>query len=267
MNSKSFIALHTLILLCVASVSSAGAASAAMDAERELLRLINQERTSRGAQPLQLDERLSEAARVHAEEMAERKQLSHRFPDEPRLQDRLAKTGVPFDSVAENVAHSGSAANAHVELMNSSGHRTNILNPKYNAVGIGVIERDNHVYVTQDFAHRLPEYTSADIERRVFSAFNTLRKQKRQAPVSRFNVNGLRDFACEQDVTATRALKRFLGPTSVVVFTSGDPDDLPEQMQKMASQSFVSSLALGACAPSSTRSSFAMFTLVALFYR
>ena len=258
--------LFAVLAVC-AAVSNAQAASATMDAEREMVRLINKERASRGAQPLEIDERLTEAARVHSEGMAQRKQLSHRFPDEERLQDRLAKTGVPFDAVAENVAHSSSAADAHTELMNSTGHRTNILNPKYNTVGVGVIERDDHLYITQDFAHRLPEYPASDIELRVLAAFNALRKQKRQAPVARMNVNRLRDFACELDVTASRALRRFADASSVVVFTSADPEDLPEQMQKMAGQSFVNSMAVGACAPSSTRSSYALSTIVALFYR
>jgi hypothetical protein len=267
MKSKISLIFPILILTCIAAVPSVRAASPSTDAERELLRLINKERARKGTQPLEMDERLTEAARVHSEEMAQRKQLSHRFPNEARLQDRLSKTGVPFDAVAENVAHSSSAANAHIELMNSSGHRANILDPKYNAVGVGVIERDNHLYITQDFARRLPTYTSGDIERRVFSAFNSARKQKRQAPVTRVNESRLRDFACEQDVTASRAMRRFGDASSVVVFTGANPEDLPDYMEKMAGQSFVRSIAVGACAPSSTRSSYATFTVVALFYR
>lgn len=247
--------------------ASASMASATQDAERELVRLMNQERTKQGVEPLKMEERLTEAARVHSEEMARRKQLSHRFPNEERLQDRLAKTGMPFDAVAENVAHSGSAADAHQELMLSSGHRANILNPAYNAVGVGVVERDGHLYVTQSFAHRLPEYDANDIERRVLSAFNALRKQKGQGAVKRTKLDQLRDFACEQEVTASRALQRFGGANLAVVFTGSAPDELPSQMQKVAGQSGISSIALGACPPSNTRSSYATFSVVALFYQ
>jgi uncharacterized protein YkwD len=265
---KSKLTFFLLIIWLLGSnVQPAVAANSVPDAERELVRLINEERAKKGAKPLEMDERLTEAARVHSEEMARRKQLSHRFPDEPRLQDRLAKTGVPFDAVAENVAHSGSAPDAHEQLMLSSGHRTNILNPGYNAVGVGVIERSGHLYITQAFAHKLPEYGAGEIEQSVIAAFNALRKQNRLPDVGRTRVNRLRDFACEQNITAQRALDRFGGADSAVVFTGTNPDELPGQMQKMAGQRWVGSMALGACPPSNTRSSYATFSVVALFYR
>src|SRR5262249_56132570 len=74
---------------------------------------------------------------------------------EERLEDRLSKSGVPFDAVAENVAYAGSAGEAHEQLMLSSGHRANILNPQYNAVGVGVVDRKGQLYITQAVAHRV----------------------------------------------------------------------------------------------------------------
>src|SRR5262245_7778847 len=103
---KSKIAILTIALsVYLAAVPFARAASATEDAERELMRLINEERARKGAKPLDIDQRLTEAARIHSEAMANNKQLSHRFPGEDRLQDRLGKTGLPFDAVAENVAY------------------------------------------------------------------------------------------------------------------------------------------------------------------
>jgi uncharacterized protein YkwD len=257
-----------LIVACgLALSSSAGAASATVDAERELVRLMNQERAQRGAPPLEMDDRLSEAARTHSQEMAQRQKLSHRFPHEEKLQERLARTGVSFDAVAENVAHSSSPSSAHIELMNSPGHRANILNPKYNAVGVGVVERGDHLYITQAFARRLPEYRAEDIESRVFNAFNRLRKQNGQPTVRRAEVKRLREFACEGEVSANQALRRFGGASSAVVFTGSNPDELPSQMQRVAGQPWSGSIALGACPPANTQSNFAMFRVVALFTR
>lgn len=256
-----------IVALCLVPFRSTSAASATEDAERKLVRLINEERTKKGIKPVEMDERLTEAARVHSENMARLKQLSHRFPGEPRLQDRLAKTGVAFDAVAENVAHSGSAADAHEELMLSSGHRANILNPRYNAVGVGVVEAKGHLYITQAFAHKLPEYGGGEIEQSVLEAFNNLRKQNRLPAVGRAKVSRLRDFACQENITAHSALQRFGGAESAVVFTGSNPEELPSQMQRMARESWVNSMALGVCPPSNTRSSYAMFSIVALFYR
>lgn len=264
---KSKIALLAVLSVYFATIPLAAAASATEDAERELARLINEERTKQGLKPLEMDERLSEAARVHSQNMARLKQLSHQFPGEPKLQDRLARTGVPFDAVAENVAHSGSVGDAHEELMLSSGHRANILNPRYNAVGVGVVDVKGHLYITQAFAHKLPEYGGGEIEQSVLEAFNNLRKQNRLAVVGRARVSRLRDFACQQNITAQSALQRFDGADSAVVFTGSNPDELPSQMQRMAGEKWVSSMALGVCPPSNTHSSYAMFSVVALFYR
>jgi len=264
-NKIAILAVALSVYLTAAPI--AGASSATEDAERELVRLINEERARKGTKPLDIDRRLTEAARIHSEAMAANKQISHRFPGEDRLEDRLGKTGVPFDAVAENVAYSGSAGDAHEQLMLSSGHRTNILNPHYNAVGVGVVDRKGQLYITQAFAHRLPEYGAGEIEQAIISAFNNLRKQKRLPEVGRTRVNRLRDFACEQHTTAQAALERFGGAESAVVFTGSEPDDLPTQMQRMAGERWVGAVALGACPPSNTHSSYAMFNVVALFYR
>ena len=45
--------------------------------------------------------------------------------------------------------------------MRSPRHRANILDPEYNAIGIGVVLTAREVFVTQDFARGLPE-TSVD---------------------------------------------------------------------------------------------------------
>ena len=65
--------LVTLLLLC------RGLAHAQFEeaGERQLVQLINQERASRGLPPLAVDQRLTQAARKHAELMAEHKALSH----------------------------------------------------------------------------------------------------------------------------------------------------------------------------------------------
>jgi len=265
---KSKIALLTVVLSAYfTAVPLARASSATEDAERELVRLMNEERAKKGVKPVEMDERLSEAARTHSENMARLKHLSHQFPGEPKLQERLAKTGVPFDAVAENVAHSGSAADAHEELMLSSGHRANILNPRYNAVGVGVVESKGHLYITQAFAHKLPDYGGGEIEQSVLEAFNGFRKQKQLPPARRSRVNKLRDFACQDNITAHDALQRFGGAETAVVFTGSNPEELPSQMQRMAGEAWVDSMALGVCPPSNTHSSYAMFRVVALFYR
>ena len=56
-----------------------------------------------------------------------------------------------FDVSGENVAVNTTAAGAHKGLMGSPPHRANILYPRYNAIGIGVLRAGQQIWVTQDF--------------------------------------------------------------------------------------------------------------------
>src|SRR5438067_823814 len=102
------------------------------DAERELLALTNQARAEAGVAPLQAQDGLTQAARTHAAEMAAQQQISHQFPGEQPLSERIAAvSGVHLDRAGENVAYAGSAERVEATLMNSPPHRENMLNPAY----------------------------------------------------------------------------------------------------------------------------------------
>src|SRR5205085_9673205 len=107
-------------------------------AEKELYTLVNQERKQRDLPLFALDSHLVAAARKHSQETARVRKLSHKFPDEPEIKTRLAQAGGKFDSVAENVAESDSAQNAHLELMHSTRHRAKSPNRAYHANRSGI---------------------------------------------------------------------------------------------------------------------------------
>ena len=52
-------------------------------AEQQILHLVNQARTQRGLQPLQMQPGLVTAARLHSRRMAQANALSHSFPASP----------------------------------------------------------------------------------------------------------------------------------------------------------------------------------------
>jgi uncharacterized protein YkwD len=121
-------------------------------AEQQLIQLINQARSQEGLPPLQQNTQLLQAARAHSELMASRQTLSHQLPREPILRKRLALSGLRFHTDGENVAFNQNAEAAHQGLMHSSPHRAIILSPVYNAVGVGAVERDGTLWITEDFA-------------------------------------------------------------------------------------------------------------------
>lgn len=114
------------------------------EAEQELLRLVNQERTSRGLAALELDPRVLPVARQHSEEMFRLRYFGHQSPVLGSPFDRLQAAKIPYTRAGENLAYAQSVAIAHRGLMESPGHRENILRPEFTRVAIGVISAGSY---------------------------------------------------------------------------------------------------------------------------
>jgi uncharacterized protein YkwD len=140
--------------LLVAAMASATEDSAA---EIELLQLANESRHQAGVPPLRADSNLIVAARAHARLMVAQRQLSHQFAGEPSLLKRLHETGVPLNSVGENVAYHSTVEKAYEALLHSPPHRQNLLDPDFNAAGFAAFWSGDRLYVVQDFVHQTPE--------------------------------------------------------------------------------------------------------------
>ncbi len=122
-------------------------------AEEELLRLVNEERRKEGLNELILDNDLVRVARKHSVDMWERKYFAHKNPDGETALERMQEEEINFTRAGENLALTRSVERAHVGLMNSPGHKRNILDPEYKKVGIGVV--DGGIYgkmFTQNFS-------------------------------------------------------------------------------------------------------------------
>ncbi|MCC5947076.1 MAG: S-layer homology domain-containing protein [Nitriliruptoraceae bacterium] len=113
------------------------------NAEVRFLDSVNAERVQRGLPRLTVASDLRTSARRHSVVMADRSHLHHN----PRLGSEI--TG--YRLVAENVGFGPSVASIHRALMNSQGHRENILNPRVTEIGIGVEVRNSRTWVTQVF--------------------------------------------------------------------------------------------------------------------
>lgn len=120
--------------------------------EMKMVDLVNHERVSRGLKKLAYDPRLTEIGRKHSSDMFIRGYFSHYSPEGKSIADRTADEKVEFMVVGENLAYAPSLDMAHTGLMNSAGHRANILSEDFGNIGIGI--QDGGVYglmVTQVF--------------------------------------------------------------------------------------------------------------------
>jgi len=120
--------------------------------EQQMLDLINQERTSRGLKPLTLDPELTPVARAHSADMFARGYFSHYTPEGEDPFARMKDADVRFRTAGENLALAPTLQLAHTGLINSPGHRANILNPSFGRVGIGIMSGGRRgIMVSQEF--------------------------------------------------------------------------------------------------------------------
>lgn len=108
--------------------------------EQQVLRLINEERARIGVAPLVREENRTNVGRAHSKDMFERGYFSHYSPEGKDVGNRLEEAGMTYGIAGENLALAPSIKSAHEGLMNSPGHRRNILDPAFKRVGIGVID-------------------------------------------------------------------------------------------------------------------------------
>lgn len=108
--------------------------------EKAMVDLVNSERVSRGLKPLVFNSSLQSIARAYSQDMFERGYFSHYSPEGLSVADRMLNAGIDFLVVGENLAYAPSVESAHKGLMNSEGHRANILSEDYGKIGIGVID-------------------------------------------------------------------------------------------------------------------------------
>lgn len=110
------------------------------ESERKMFDLVNQERIKFGVKPLIWDEQLAKVGRNHSEDMFVRGYFSHYSPEGKDVGDRLLDISIPFSVAGENLALAPTVTRAHTGLINSQGHRRNILDPAFAKIGIGVID-------------------------------------------------------------------------------------------------------------------------------
>jgi uncharacterized protein YkwD len=121
--------------------------------DQQILNLVNEERAKVGADPLQINEQLDQAADLHTQDQASINTLSHTGSNGSNSADRILNTGYQYSTTGENVAVGYPDAEAVMAgWMASDGHRENILNPSFEELGVGYsVGEDGSAYWTQDF--------------------------------------------------------------------------------------------------------------------
>ena len=132
------------------------------EAEKRLFALMNRDRAAANLPALVWDDRVAEVARKHSEEMRRTKIVAHISPTTGSAADRVKAASIKTGVVLENVARAYGVGEAHEGLMNSPGHRANLMSAAATHVGIGVVYGDDvsgrrEMFVTQVFIRVPPK--------------------------------------------------------------------------------------------------------------
>jgi len=136
-----------------APAPSVPVSSAQSSEERAMLAMINEERAKQGLAAYTYDAALSAIARKKAQDMLTNHYFAHQSPTYGSLSEMLSAFGYTYRAAGENIAKYGSVERAHIGLMNSDGHRKNILGRGFTRAGIGIVQDAGGVYyICQLFA-------------------------------------------------------------------------------------------------------------------
>ena len=109
--------------------------------QKKLIELTNQEREKLGLVPVLENSALDKAAALKAQNMFDENYWAHFAPSGKTPWDFILGSGYKFTYAGENLAKNFYSSDEVVKAwMASTTHRENLLNPKYQDIGIAVVE-------------------------------------------------------------------------------------------------------------------------------
>ncbi len=121
--------------------------------EQQVVELVNKQRAAYGLTLLTSNWELCRVARYKSQDMIDKGYFDHTSPTYGSPFRMMESFGIRFSAAGENIAYGQRTPQAVMnDWMNSPGHRSNILSPSYNQIGVGVAKAANGTfYWTQMF--------------------------------------------------------------------------------------------------------------------
>jgi hypothetical protein len=218
----------------------------------QLLALANEARAARGAGPLHWDPALAAAARQHCLRMAAEGPIAHRYGGELDLSERAGHAGAHFSLIEENVAIGPDAAAIHEEWMHSPGHRTNLLNPEVDRLGVAVVASRGVLYAVADYTRGVEQLTPAQVEATVASLVRVS------------GVTVVRDTASARAYCAgTHGADQ---PLFLMRWQDADLTHLPQALVNRLASGNYRQAAVGSCPAENVEGAFSAYRVAVLLY-
>jgi len=214
----------------------------------------NRERVARQLPPLKWNSSLAEAARRHALRMAQQADLSHQLPGEPSLSQRAAQAGARFSKIGENIAVGPRVQSIQTGWMHSPGHRANILDLQFTALGVAVIAENGQLYAVEDFSTAIANMSIEAQEEKV-----TALLAARGLVVSTERENARKLCSDDRATTGHRTML-------ILSYEAPDISELPEALDRQIRDAKYREAAVGACHPKENAAGVARFRITVLLF-
>jgi hypothetical protein len=218
----------------------------------------NQARAQAGVGRLQWDPALAAAALYHCQLMAAEGPIAHRYSGEADVSGRAAQAGAHFSVIEENVAMGPSADVIHEEWMQSPGHRSNLLSPDVDHVGVAVVAARGELYAVADYSRAVQQLSAPQVEARVASLI-------RVSGVAILGDPSAARAACTSDSGMPRTADGPM-PRFIMRWQDADLTRLPQALaQKLASGNYRQA-AVGSCPAQIAEGAFTAYRVAVLLY-
>jgi uncharacterized membrane protein required for colicin V production len=117
----------------------------------EVFRLVNDARAQAGVPPLAWSNSLAVVAMGHVMDMYTNGFISHVSPTTGTVADRVRAARISLSVVGENLALAATPRSIHAALMDSDGHRANILRTSFDRIGVAAVDGPLGLMVVQVF--------------------------------------------------------------------------------------------------------------------
>ncbi|NOY94757.1 MAG: CAP domain-containing protein [Deltaproteobacteria bacterium] len=152
-----------------------------------LLEEVQRTRREAGLPELTVDTALVRVARAHSVDMVQADFIGHRSPTTGTAPERVERAGIRTGLVLENIGRGYGAAEIHRGLLESPGHRANLLNPDVTAVGIAVVaepEGERMAFIATELFIRAAERIDlAAAPGELLTALNRARRARHARPL------------------------------------------------------------------------------------
>lgn len=148
----------------------------------QVVKLVNEERSKRGLQPVKALISMNKAASIRAKEIVGL--FDHVRPDGRKGFSAVDDAGLKWNWVGENIAAGQTTPEEVMNAwMNSDGHRNNILNTRCKYIGVGYCNEGGYAHWVQLFMDSTVEYTD-------FPTIKVQSENKNNTVLAKGDING-----------------------------------------------------------------------------